>query len=387
MIGEALKLRSMRSSELFYKIGYEILGQMMIRKYFSCALVVIASQFIATAVTSAQNLSGISIGDDLATAVRRIGFSPTKADRAGPFSYAMWKLGDGNQLSVTTRTGDDRIIYMESDWGGWNGGAASAASDFPGFVFGKTKRKDIVTKLGGRGVLYQGRFLFDTKPDKSATFDTIYDIEGTNLIVDFITRSSAAEMRSFVAGGKTKFESRIWGDPELVAIIIATREYADGLWGERANTPSYRPVAARELQPMAAPSAHQSDDEVRLLPRNGALYVPVKINDRLILDFVIDSGATDVHVPDDVFKTLLRTHTISEKDFLGTESYTIANGTQVRSERYVIRQMEIGGHVVEDVTASVGDTKSPLLLGLSFLSKFKSWSLDNEKRVLVLLDK
>ena len=40
--------------------------------------------------------------------------------------------------------------------------------------------------------------------------------------------------------------------------------------------------------------------------------------------------------------------------------------------------------IVENVRASIGDVKGSLLLGQSFLEKFKSWSMDNTNHELVL---
>jgi hypothetical protein len=42
---------------------------------------------------------------------------------------------------------------------------------------------------------------------------------------------------------------------------------------------------------------------------------------------------------------------------------------------------------VTNLTASIGGPGSPALLGQSFLSKFASWTLDNERNVLVLQTK
>ena len=49
--------------------------------------------------------------------------------------------------------------------------------------------------------------------------------------------------------------------------------------------------------------------------------------------------------------------------------------------------MTVGGQTVSNVTASIGRSGSPPLLGQSFLSKFASWTLDNERNLLVLKTK
>jgi predicted aspartyl protease len=353
-----------------------------------------ASLLTSIANSFAQSLSGVRIGDDLSNAVQQVGFPPDKTDRSGPFIYSMWTLGDGNELHVTTRTGEGKIVYMESDWGGWLGDRGSSETDFRDFFFGRTTRQRIISKMGSRGILYEGRFLFSVQADRSSVFDTIYDVSGANVIVDFVTRIDETGMRLRVRdltkrGTSLKFKSDHLGDPGvLIAIIVGERDYIDNHWGQRVAAENYRPIAPELLEPrQEIRSASKKTDEVRLLLRNGVSFVSVKINDRLILDFVVDSGAADVQIPDDVFRTLLRTGTISRNDFLGTETYFLADGTKVPSDRYLLRKMEVGDHIVANVVASIGDRQSELLLGQSFLSKFGSWMLDNNKHVLILTNK
>lgn len=124
--------------------------------------------------------------------------------------------------------------------------------------------------------------------------------------------------------------------------------------------------------------------EVVLHNENGVLLVPVLINNKIPLDFILDSGAADVSVPADVVLTLIRTGTLSEADFTGTTTYVLADGSKVPSQTFRIRSLKVGDKVLENVSGSVASVNGSLLLGQSFLSRFKSWSIDNERQVLVL---
>jgi hypothetical protein len=124
--------------------------------------------------------------------------------------------------------------------------------------------------------------------------------------------------------------------------------------------------------------------EVALSSEGGVLTVPVEINGAITLDFVIDSGAADVNVPADVVSTLIRTRTIRPSDFIGQQTYVLADGTEAPSPVFIIRSLKVGGHVVQNVKCSIGSPKSSLLLGQSFLQNFRSWSIDNTKHALVL---
>lgn len=117
----------------------------------------------------------------------------------------------------------------------------------------------------------------------------------------------------------------------------------------------------------------------------GGIYsIPVRINRTLTLPFIVDTGATDVSLPADVALTLIRTGTIRDADFIGDQHYQLADGSTVKSARFVLRELEVGDQVVRDVTASLGNVEGVPLLGQSFLTRFASWTLDNERHALVL---
>jgi predicted aspartyl protease len=137
--------------------------------------------------------------------------------------------------------------------------------------------------------------------------------------------------------------------------------------------------------PSSGPVEPETANEVRLVLHQGVFTVPVVINRSIIIPFVLDSGAADVQLPAEVVLTLVRTGTVSEADFLGEGSYVHASGATFRSPRFNIREMRVGNHVVTNVAASVGPAiKSDALLGQSFLSKLRSWTLDNDRHVLIL---
>jgi aspartyl protease family protein len=116
----------------------------------------------------------------------------------------------------------------------------------------------------------------------------------------------------------------------------------------------------------------------------GTFHVPVIINGSIRLPFIIDSGASDVTIPDDVMLTLIRSGTISDDDFLGKQTYKLADGSTVSSTTFRIRSLRVGDRVLENVTAGTTSVSGELLLGQSFLRHFRSWSIDNARGVLVL---
>src|SRR5262245_63615951 len=87
-------------------------------------------------------------------------------------------------------------------------------------------------------------------------------------------------------------------------------------------------------------------DEVRVTKQRGVYSVPVEINGAITLPFIVDSGATEVHIPVDVVTTLVRAGTITFSDFLPGATFQLADGTTVESPRFVLRSLRVGRRVV-----------------------------------------
>jgi D-alanyl-D-alanine carboxypeptidase len=128
----------------------------------------------------------------------------------------------------------------------------------------------------------------------------------------------------------------------------------------------------------------QTNARVPLEELGGIFTIPVLVNSTIRLNFIIDSGSADVSIPADVVLTLMRTGTLRDTDFIGKQSYKLADGSTVPSVTFRIRSLKVGDREIQDVTASVTAVEGSLLLGQTFLSRFKSWSIDNQREVLLL---
>jgi predicted aspartyl protease len=155
--------------------------------------------------------------------------------------------------------------------------------------------------------------------------------------------------------------------------------YKEVLAGAAPQRYTYARSAPSSSTPSTGPGANETvSNEVRLVTNEGIFSVPVVINGTIKIPFVLDSGAADVQLPAEVVLTLVRTGTLSQEDFLSGGLYILADGSTLRSPRFNIREMRVGNHVARNVAASVGPAvKSDALLGQSFLSKFRFWTLDN----------
>ena len=136
--------------------------------------------------------------------------------------------------------------------------------------------------------------------------------------------------------------------------------------------------------PQIASTNNSSPASVPMTQEHGIYVVPVLINNKIELNFIVDSGATDVTIPADVVRTMIRSGTLTEEDFGAKRTYILADGSRVESRTFRIRSLKVGDRVVENVMGSEAHVAGQLLLGQSFLGKFKSWSIDNTKHALVL---
>jgi aspartyl protease family protein len=115
----------------------------------------------------------------------------------------------------------------------------------------------------------------------------------------------------------------------------------------------------------------------------GVYEIPIIINNVIKLNFVFDPGAADVSISADVALTLIRTGTVTEKDFLGTETYKFADGTTAKSKVFIIKEIRLGNKTVTNVKAAISNSiKAPLLLGQSLLNKFGKVIIDYNKGVI-----
>jgi predicted aspartyl protease len=170
--------------------------------------------------------------------------------------------------------------------------------------------------------------------------------------------------------------------------IWQCRQYYTRLYGSTPSAPM--PTATSESHfgrsmALVPPNRYErSSSSTTLQARGGTFVVPVLVNDAITLRFILDSGASVVSIPADVVLTLMRAGTIESSDFLGKQTYQLADGSTVPSETFRIRSLMVGNREVRDVLGSVAPVSGSLLLGQSFLSRFKSWSIDNQKQVLRL---
>jgi len=172
-------------------------------------------------------------------------------------------------------------------------------------------------------------------------------------------------------------------DPEVVELTHVQRVVMPGLAQAQQTTTKAQQSLAGNVDTSNV-GVLNAKNHASMVNEGGVYKVPVLINDTITLKFVVDSGAADVSIPADVVLTLIRAETITQSDFIGAQTYTLADGSTTSSRTFRIRSLRVGDIVLLDILGSVADTNGDLLLGQSFLGRFKSWSIDNTSHTLIL---
>ncbi|HEX3396371.1 MAG TPA: retroviral-like aspartic protease family protein [Steroidobacteraceae bacterium] len=200
----------------------------------------------------------------------------------------------------------------------------------------------------------------------------------------------AQAMITQVLANHPKSAKAHWVQAEVYAKANRTNlARAEVLEAERLN-PGLTEISAkavRELKTelgLEAGSSSSGETRIPLLKMSGGLIAPVIINHALKLNFIVDSGASDVSIPAEVFSSLVRANTVTRADITGTRPYKNADGEVFQSQTFIIRSLKLGNIEAPNVQAKVSSSNAPPLLGQSFLKRFKSWSIDNSTQELIL---
>lgn len=115
----------------------------------------------------------------------------------------------------------------------------------------------------------------------------------------------------------------------------------------------------------------------------GNVYsIPGKING-LDLNFIFDTGASDVSISLTEAIFMLKHGYLKQSDIQGISYSQIANGDIVENTNVLLREVEVAGVKITNVTASIShSTTAPLLLGMSAIKKIGPIQIDGNKLII-----
>jgi clan AA aspartic protease (TIGR02281 family) len=114
----------------------------------------------------------------------------------------------------------------------------------------------------------------------------------------------------------------------------------------------------------------------------GVFVLPAVINGSTKSYFIVDSGAANVQIPEEVADEMKRAGTLADSDFLGQRRFTLADGSGLQQRVFRLKSLQLGDRTMENVLAAVGPPRSRALLGQSFLRRLSWWKIDNVKNAM-----
>lgn len=109
----------------------------------------------------------------------------------------------------------------------------------------------------------------------------------------------------------------------------------------------------------------------------GVFLLPATVNGSSNVYFIVDSGATNVQIPEDIAEQMKQAGTLTDADFLGQRRFILADGSGVNQRIFRLRTLKIGNRQMENVLAALSAPRSRPLLGQSFLRRLEWWKIDN----------
>ena len=126
---------------------------------------------------------------------------------------------------------------------------------------------------------------------------------------------------------------------------------------------------------------------IKMQKKNGTYRVPCKVNGRH-LNFVFDTGASDVSLSLEEAVKMINLGLIDSSDFLGTQYYRDASGNISEGIKVNIKLLEIDKIILKNVEALIVKTRNaPLLLGQTALSKLGKIEFDPQNETFTILNK
>ena len=128
-----------------------------------------------------------------------------------------------------------------------------------------------------------------------------------------------------------------------------------------------------------------SQTVIKMKREGGISIIPCKVNG-LNLNFIFDTGASNVSLSMTEATFMLKNGYLSESDILGTNKFSDATGKISEGVIINLKEIEIAGLKLYNVKASiVTNNKAPLLLGQSAIGKLGKIQLDLEQNTLTIL--
>ena len=93
------------------------------------------------------------------------------------------------------------------------------------------------------------------------------------------------------------------------------------------------------------------------------------------------TGASDMLINSEIESYLSEKGILTPSNFRESKVYEIANGEKIEMRTAILSSIKIDGYQFNNIKIIIGDQNSSLLLGMSFLNRYK-WYFDKNTLVL-----
>lgn len=149
-----------------------------------------------------------------------------------------------------------------------------------------------------------------------------------------------------------------------------------------------KPVSENETRQVNSTNKRTNNFEgknVIKMKKSGGVYLIPAIVNGSNMDFIFDTGASDITISQVEALFLYRQGTLTEDDFIGVQQYQIADGSISEGSIINLKTVQIGNKILYNVKASIiHNTSAPLLLGQSALNQFGQITIDYNNSQITL---
>jgi predicted aspartyl protease len=145
-------------------------------------------------------------------------------------------------------------------------------------------------------------------------------------------------------------------------------------------------VLAMVLAVGISPPSRAEVFELQTYGNGHLLTVGVILNGVVATRAILDTGCSDVSLPEETVLALVRAHTIAESDVMPDQTYSMADGRRVTQHRFLLKTLRMGNKEFRNVVVSVAPRGSAALLGQDILLRFKDYMVSNKNKRLAISD-
>lgn len=127
--------------------------------------------------------------------------------------------------------------------------------------------------------------------------------------------------------------------------------------------------------------------EILMQEVGGVYQIPCKVNG-VPMNFIFDTGASNVCISLTEALFMYKQGSLKDSDFRGVSYSQVANGDIIPGANVILRKIEIGGIILENINATIMlNSEAPLLLGQSAIRELGSIQILGDKLYIIQTNK